>query len=841
MNGKLQVANRKTLEHVRIAICPIYGCKIKKKLKPLKFGFFGFSKHPHCSYHQRSLVYVDELVEEFFSACSSCLFDRSALPPSSLLEQIKLKDSEYIPQFIDAWIYCNSTGRNGSVISNYVDGLSRGYISLLSRKEKKAVDYGDPKKHNQMLVLGKKKIISNYAKFLNYLSEKEDELFPSPKLVLPPPMIKHAIKCWIDTQLLELKTSNPTSIITEKKELFDKVLSIGTALSLMGKSNDMLNKMISPYELFSGYRDFSRAGLTHELTYQDIINLKANHNLTEKNDVEQEFFSIREEKLSNQELLNNFLDSKLESIQSGLYFPTKSNINKDFQISQNFVTIHKMVSKWLKTNGFPFKNVTDMKIYFKKKNKIPILEHVYRFLDKKINEINNLDYVPTYKRIVRDIDIEEFDPHCIISWFKSRYKENRVKFRSLTELKREAGIIKNAKLLEFLENKKKRIKNLEFLPTIENILQEMPDFRDKFTNDEISKISYNWLKKYDISLSELKELSNQGLYYNQLKGILNPLKKEISNFSFIPTTENVTILNREFNNINYLADLISRWLKKNEIASNLSEYLCNAGILSDAQLLRNFLDSKYDKILVGNYYPTLKNLRKEKDELGLKIDDYSNLNKIRAEWFNERIGKTMSQLIDEFEPSYNQLGVSLTSHGYPPKFKSQKFRIYNAIFQTVMIVNESELSIFKPSKKFSALKHYLTHLKKQRNWYFVDILSGEIFTFQDYLNGEIELHHINFKKTDIRPDNLVFLFKNYHNFITMARYHFTDLFDFFTLLLVENVDSLKNNQIPNSWNIGWRKLALQAGIRLPSKKYKNNKIRSHILKRTSEYKKLDLF
>ena len=842
MNEKLLVANRKTVEHDRIAICPIYGCDMKKKLKPLKFGLFGFSKHPMCSRHQRSLVYADELVEEFFSACTSCLFDRSALPPSSLLEQLRLKDSEYIPYFIDAWIYCSSTGRNGRVISNYVDGLSRGYMSLLSRKEKKAVDRGDPKKRHQMLVSGIQKIISDYAKFLNYLGEKTDELLPSLELVPHSPMIKHAIKHWVDAQLLGLKTSKPTSILAEKKELFDGMLSIGTALNLLGKSNDILNKMISPHELFSGYREFLRAGLTRELICRDIINLKAKYDSTGKNDEEQEVFSIREEQLSNQELLNNFLDSKLELIQCGLYFPTKPNLNRDFPISQNFVTIQKMVSKWLKSNGFSFNNVTDMKIYFKKIDKVPILEQVYRFLDKKINEINNMEYIPTYKCIVRDMDIEKFDSHYIISWFKSRYKEKRLKFKSLTELKREAGMIKNAQLVKFLEIKKEQIKNLEFLPTIENILQDMPDFKEVLTNKEISTTTLDWLRRNGMSLSELKVLGNQGLYYYQLEQILNPLKKEIINCSFIPTTENVIPLNNELKKINYLSDFISRWLKENNIATNLSEYLYNAGILNNTQILRNFLDSKYDEILRGNYYPTIKNLRREQDLIGIIIDSYSTLNNTRYEWFNERIGKTMNQIIEEFEPTYDQLGVQLTSHGYPPKFKSQKFRIFNAIFQTVMIGSEGDdLILFEPPKKFSSFQSLFNYLRKNGKWNFVDILTGDIFTLQDYLNGEIGLHHINFKKTDIRPDNLVFLFKNYHNFITMSRHHFTDLYDFFTGLLVENVDSLKKNQIPASWKIGWRKLALQSGIRLPLKRYKSNKIRSHILKRTGEYKKLDSF
>ena len=317
-------ANRKTVGHDRIAICPIYGCETKMKLKPLKFGLFGFSKRPRCSQHQRSLVYVDELSEEFFSACASCLFDRSALPPSNLLEQVKSKDSGHIPEFIDAWIYCSSTGRNGRVISNYVDGLSRAYMALLSRKEKKAIHGGDPKERHRMLVSGIKKITSDYASFLSYLRKKTDELLPSPELVPCSPKTKYNIKRWIDAQLLGLKASKPTSVLAEKKELFDRVLSIGTALSLLGKKNDMLNKMISPHELFSGYRDFSRVGLTRELTPRDIIDLKARHDSMRKNDEEQKVISIREEEpeITDEEIDDDVVEKEhLRTYKVGLRAP----------------------------------------------------------------------------------------------------------------------------------------------------------------------------------------------------------------------------------------------------------------------------------------------------------------------------------------------------------------------------------------------------------------------------------------------------------------------------------------------------------------------------------------
>ena len=277
MKEKLQVANRKTVGSTHIAICPIYGCETKEKVKPLKFGLFGFSKHPRCSYHQGPLVYIEVLTEQFFNACSSCLFDRNSLPPTELLKQIAQKDPSYVSAFIDAWIYCGSTGRDGQVISAYVDNLSRGYISLLSRKEQKAVHQENPKNRHQMLASGFNKIILDYTQFLIYLRRKSDELLPSPQLIPYSPTIKNIVKHWVDNHLLELKTAKPTSNISEKKTLYDEVLSIGTALHLLGMSNSILNKMITPYELFSGYRDFLQVGSTQELLLRDILNLKTKY------------------------------------------------------------------------------------------------------------------------------------------------------------------------------------------------------------------------------------------------------------------------------------------------------------------------------------------------------------------------------------------------------------------------------------------------------------------------------------------------------------------------------------------------------------------------------------
>ena len=515
MNEKLRAANRKTVQHDRIAICPIYGCEMKKKLKPLKFGLFGFSKHPRCSQHQRSLVYADELVEEFFSACTSCLFDRSALPPSSLLEQLELKDSEYIPHFIDAWIYCSGTGRNGRVISNYVDGLSRGYMSLLSRKEKKAVDRRDPKKRHQMLVSGIQKIISDYAKFLNDLGEKTDELLPSPELVPYSPIIKHAIKHWIDAQLLGLKTSKPTSIIAEKKELFDGVLCIGTALNLLGKSNDMLNKMISPHELFSGYREFSRAGLTRELSRRDIINLKARHDPKGKNDEEQEGYSIREEEhaITEEERDNNVIEK--EHFLEIEHHPNKVNLEKK---TKNYINIIKIRIRDGRILQFPniIRHILSKAIYFLIKSRLYLTKE--QIVESLILTIKDKD---SSQEVIR-----ELMQNNLLSYLHNKFQDPNVEeilrkyFIDLTEITKRLTAVKKSEILnitDFCRNLVKDGFNLFYsVDSLKRIIKNLVEYLTENVED------------FNIQKKKAERVFDDGIYRECSKCHKRKVYKEFS-------------------------------------------------------------------------------------------------------------------------------------------------------------------------------------------------------------------------------------------------------------------------------------------------------------------------
>ena len=155
MIKKRNQVSRKSVEEDRIAICPQFGCKYVEKVKPLKFGLIGRRKYPKCSKHKTPLVYVGEFLSDFIKAVEACLYDISSLPPKSLIDLIKINSPNNISAFINGWMYCNPVGRGCQIVSQYLDGLSRSYMKVLSKKQKKVLQNNKPtKKSYHMLRLG---------------------------------------------------------------------------------------------------------------------------------------------------------------------------------------------------------------------------------------------------------------------------------------------------------------------------------------------------------------------------------------------------------------------------------------------------------------------------------------------------------------------------------------------------------------------------------------------------------------------------------------------------------------------------------------------------------------
>jgi hypothetical protein len=280
MNNRIEIINKKMLEEDRIAICPQIGCNFIKRVKPLKFGFFGSRKYPKCSKHKTPLVFAEEFVGNFIRAVNACLFDISSLPPRDLVILIKKKAPEDLLAFINGWMYCNPIGRGAQIVSRYLDGLSRGYIKILSRKQRKAFkSEKSSKKRYGMLRLGLKKIADEYTIFLRELNEKSELLCDQRNLCLLSNKLQHVLKIWLIDNLKLIKEANDIRInkssiqnksLTLIKEEYDKVLHTGTCALLLGKNPSIVTKAIPAFELFSAYYEFLKADLCTELKREDI-------------------------------------------------------------------------------------------------------------------------------------------------------------------------------------------------------------------------------------------------------------------------------------------------------------------------------------------------------------------------------------------------------------------------------------------------------------------------------------------------------------------------------------------------------------------------------------------
>ena len=235
--------NRKKVKKDRIAICPKFGCKYLEKIKPLKFGIFGFRKYPKCPLHELSLVFIDEFIENFIQAVNACLFDISGLPPKTLLKSIMEKAPNEIKNVIKGWIFCNPIGRGAQIVSEYMDGLSRSYIKLLNRKQRKSVqDQETSKKRYDSLRAGLNKVAEEYSSFLQKIHTKS-ELIDNRECLNLNKSTREVLNRWLKEHLNEIQMSqekmnqslqiNQLPII---KTIYDKILHAGTCSLLLGKS-----------------------------------------------------------------------------------------------------------------------------------------------------------------------------------------------------------------------------------------------------------------------------------------------------------------------------------------------------------------------------------------------------------------------------------------------------------------------------------------------------------------------------------------------------------------------------------------------------------------------------
>jgi hypothetical protein len=331
IKGKSKVSRKLVKEH-RIAICPYLGCSYLKKVKPLKLGIFGFRKYPKCSLHKIPLVFIDEFIGNLFVAVNACLFDTSSLPPISLMDLVREKAPDEIIKFINEWMYCNPIGRGAQIISRYVDGLTRAYLRLLSKKQIKSLKKNKTsKKRYNKLRMGLKKIADEFSTFLKEFREKLESFCDLENLGSISDNLRLILKNWIKDYLkkLENQSSEKTceNSLNKKslpllKEKYNKILSIGTCSLILGKSACIVNEGLSAYELFSAYFEFLDAGLCNELKKSDLLSYLEKYSQTL--DVN------REDKLENQNGRDLFNKSNNKITDKII---TKGNNGKDDGVS----------------------------------------------------------------------------------------------------------------------------------------------------------------------------------------------------------------------------------------------------------------------------------------------------------------------------------------------------------------------------------------------------------------------------------------------------------------------------------------------------------------------------
>lgn len=367
--------SRKDLKEDRIAICPKYGCEYMKRVKPLKYRFFGFGKHPKCKKHHLHLVYVDVIIGNYTDSALACFFDKSALPSNELIEGIRAKFPQEIKSFVRGWTYCITIGRGAPVVSSYMDGISNGYIKQLSRKQKNALKKTDDENINKIskaIKEGLKEITNQYTRLLKHFRVHSEILNDHKSLKPLSKSLQNYLNEWQKNILknnsaLNSPKSTHEMSVQEIKRNYDEILNVGTCRCLLGlkpESREIKKARITAFDRFSAYYEFLRERLCVKFTRSDILNLLSRSSyFRNQSDYLEEFnYSSTEEYMNNNHpnvLMNNdienqkgvhkFLANKKKFIRksitlSELPYPTdlflrdfRITLSKSGIIPQNFI------------------------------------------------------------------------------------------------------------------------------------------------------------------------------------------------------------------------------------------------------------------------------------------------------------------------------------------------------------------------------------------------------------------------------------------------------------------------------------------------------------------------
>lgn len=466
------------------------------------------------------------------------------------------------------------------------------------------------------------------------------------------------------------------------------------------------------------------------------------------------------------------------------------------------------------------------------RNKIKMQKGILQyFLDSKKKLINQKQFLPSKKNILSDLP--GLSNYPSLSQDRLRWICENTSYRNYTELKEASeGIPLYKKVKSILDSMKSQIMSGKFIPSTDKMRELNPEFNNY---DILHHIIRNWLKNNtpyeDIGQLKKKFLPESG-FPELVRKFLESKKKEILKGDFIPSKKNILILRPDFAEYNNLMTIVIRWIKNNTKYENITDLCVDLKGLPVRDQIRNFLDSIKDEILTGKIIPTSKNLRSFNRSFG----DYMNSHIVVAEWLEQNSSfHDLSSLIEHFKPLKSDLGNS-GRHGYTPNFDDIDFRLKNALTQIVRVLNQNNIEVCQPVSSIKSWKSFFVFLERNSSWKFVDILTGEIITRDDYNNGYIAFHHIDRDKSNDNPINLVFLLNTTHGILTMTQRFDDELDNFLQNILVNNVLLLEKGIIPESWKKGWKRIALEYGIKINPSKYIKPRINERICQESRDRK-----
>lgn len=456
---------------------------------------------------------------------------------------------------------------------------------------------------------------------------------------------------------------------------------------------------------------------------------------------------------------------------------------------------------------------------------------LFSFLEHKKEQILSGEYLPSLESILEPLP--KLKNYQSLSQERQRWIEKNTSFRNYTELKNYfEGTPLYTQLRNFLYSKKEEILSGEFIPSSDKIIALRPEFKNY---PSITAIVRNWLRN-EIEYKNITEFKKDQLdpFADRVRIFLESKKNDILNGEFIPDRKNIIIERPDFSDYKNLTSTVIRWLRKNTDFKNitkLKETLLGPHIRDQ---IRNFLDFNKENILSGQFVPSSKNLRKVNRDFG----DYENSHIVVAEWLiNNSPFNNLTEMIEFFSPTKKELGLSGT-HEYTPDFLDEKFRINNALFQTVKIIDDNHLELIK-IKTIDSWNKFFNIVGEHSKYFFIDIITGEIITKADYSMGKVAFHHIDGDKQNDNVGNLVFLLNTTHGFLTTAQRFDEELNNFFIDLIKENLRDLLLGHIPLSWKVGWKDIAQKKGISIPPSRYEKSEYHESVLKLSKKIKSLD--